>query len=210
MINFLLGFLLLIVSPVTDSGFFEGTIKMVEESHYDTTYYTYVIKDNQIRVDKFDHNHNSIQSLLVHLEKKEIIVLSPTKKLFTHIELSSNACANDENLTIIKTKNSRPVNGTHCNQWRVRNKEHNTEITYWVSENNFSFFAEFTALMNHSEQTFKFFDKIPESQGFFPMLMVERTLLRKVKRRVAITEIKPQTINDKLFEIPTDYKEISN
>lgn len=210
MINFLFGFLLLIVSPVADSSFFEGTIKMVEESYYDTTYYTYVIKDNQIRVDKFDHNHKIIQSLLVHLEKKEIIVLSPTKKLFTHIELSSSAYSNDENLTITKTNNSRPVEGIDCNQWRIKNKEHNTEITYWVSENNFSFFAEFTALMNHTEQTFKFFDKIPESQGFFPMLTVERTLLRKVKRRVAVTEIKPQTINDKQFEIPQDYKEVSN
>lgn len=208
MINFLFGLILFIAVPVNNSTFFEGRIELVEKSHYDTTYYSYLIKNKQVRVDKFDQNHQILQSLLVNLDNEEIIILSPSKKLYTRLNPLSNTNTNDEHFTVIKTDNTRTINEKKCYQWRVKNKEMNTEVAYWVAENNFYYFNDFIKLLNRTEKTFSFFEKIPDSQGFFPMLTVERTLLRKEKKRIEVIEINPQKINDKMFEIPQGYKEV--
>jgi len=208
MINFLFALFLFITAPVNNSDSFEGKIKLVEESNYNTTFYTYTIKNKQIRVDKFDQNHEIIQSMLVNLENEQMIVLSPSKKLYTYQELSRNLNTTNENFEVIKTKNTRLLNGKKCYQWRVRNVEQNTEVTYWVSESNFYFFNDFIKLLNCTEQTFTFFEKIPNSQGFFPILTVERTLLRKIKKQISVIEINHQKVNDTTFEIPKDFNEV--
>jgi len=208
MINFLFALFLFITAPVNNSDSFEGKIKLVEESNYNTTFYTYTIKNKQIRVDKFDQNHEIIQSMLVNLENEQMIVLSPSKKLYTYQELSRNLNTTNENFEVIKTKNTRLLNGKKCYQWRVRNVEQNTEVTYWVSESNFYFFNDFIKLLNCTERTFTFFEKIPNSQGFFPILTVERTLLRKIKKQISVIEINHQKVNDTTFEIPKDFNEV--
>jgi len=209
MINFLFGLFLFITAPVNNySNSFEGKIKLVEETHYDTTFYTYTIKNEQIRVDKFNQNHKIIHSLLLNLEKEQIIVLSPTKKMFTYLDLSRNPDTPNKNFEVIKTENSRLLNGKECYQWRVRSVEQNTEVTYWVWKSNFYFFNDFIKLLNCSEHTFTFFEKIPDSQGFFPMYAVERTLLRKIKKQISIIEINHQKVSDTTFEIPKDFNKL--
>ncbi|MGC9375439.1 MAG: DUF4412 domain-containing protein [Bacteroidales bacterium] len=208
MINFLFGLFLFISAPVNHSDSFEGKIKLVEETHYNTIFYTYTIKNKQIRVDKFNQNHKIIQSLLINLEDEQIIVLSPSKKMYIFLNLSRNANTANENFEVIKTENTRIINGKKCYQWRVRNVEQNTEVAYWVSESNFYFFNDFIKLLNYSEHTFTFFEKIPDSQGFFPMYTVERTLLRKIKKQISVIEINHQKVNDTTFEIPKDFNEV--
>lgn len=208
MINFLFGLFLFISAPVNHSPCFEGKIKLVEETHYNTIFYTYTIKNKQIRVDKFNQNHKIIQSLLINLEDEQIIVLSPSKKKYTYLNLSRNPNTANENFEVIKTENTRILNGKKCYQWRVRNVEQNTEVAYWVSESNFYFFNDFIKLLNCSEHTFTFFEKIPDSQGFFPMYTVERTLLRKIKKQISVIEINHQKVNDTTFEIPKDFNEV--
>lgn len=208
MINFLFGLFLFISAPVNHSPSFEGKIKLVEETHYNTIFYTYTIKNKQIRVDKFNQNHKIIQSLLINLEDEQIIVLSPSKKKYTYLNLSRNPNTANENFEVIKTENTRILNGKKCYQWRVRNVEQNTEVAYWVSESNFYFFNDFIKLLNCSEHTFTFFEKIPDSQGFFPMYTVERTLLRKIKKQISVIEINHQKVNDTTFEIPKDFNEV--
>lgn len=208
MVNFLFGLFLFITAPANNSNSFEGKIKLVEETHYNTNFYTYTIKNKQIRVDKYNQNHKIIQSLLLNLENKQIIVLSPTKKMYTFLDVSRNPNTPNENIEVIKTENSRLLNGKKCYQWRVRSVEQNTEITYWVSESSFYFFNDFIKLLNCTEQTFSFFEIIPDSEGFFPMLTVERTLLRKIKKQISVIEINQQKVNDTTFEIPKDFKKV--
>ncbi|MEA2107222.1 MAG: DUF4412 domain-containing protein [Bacteroidota bacterium] len=208
MINFLFSLFLFISAPVNHSPSFEGKIKLVEETHYNTIFYTYTIKNKQIKVDKFNQNHKIIQSLLINLEDEQIIVLSPSKKKYTYLNLSRNPNTANENFEVIKTENTRILNGKKCYQWRVRNVEQNTEVAYWVSESNFYFFNDFIKLLNCSEHTFTFFEKIPDSQVFFPMYTVERTLLRKIKKQISVIEINHQKVNDTTFEIPKDFNEV--
>ncbi len=206
MINFLLSFLLLLSSTNTNVESFEGSIEMIQESYYDISYFTYFVKKENVRIDKFDNKHILTQSLLINLEKEQIYILNPSKKLYTKSDINSKPNPDRENFTILKTENSRMVGEYVCYQWRVKNKERNTEVSYWVSQNNFYFFEELVQLINNTDKTYEFFEKIPETQGFFPMLCVERTLLRKEKYRLYVINITNSAISDDVFKIPSDFE----
>lgn len=206
MVNLILSFFLLLLPVKNDIKSFEGSIDLVQESHYDTSYFTYFVKDENVRIDKLDNNHILIQSLLINLEKREVYILSPSKKLYTKLIVNKQHKLDDENFTILKTENSRMVDNYKCYQWRVKNTERNTEVSYWVAQNNFYFFEELVRLIDSTNDIYEFFEKIPDTQGFFPMLSIERTLLRKEKSRTYVVNISGKKVNNNLFKIPSDYK----
>jgi len=205
MVNFLLSFLLLITSTNSGVDAFEGKIELIQESYYETSYFTYFVKNEKVRIDKFDSNQNLNQSMLINLESKQVIVLSPSKKLYTKLPVKEDHHDSNDSFIILKTDNSRMVGEYKCYQWRVKNKERNTEVAYWVSQNNFYFFEELVKLLNRTDKTYEFFEKIPETQGFFPMLSIERTLLRKEKSRLSVVNISDKKVSDNLFAIPSGY-----
>ena len=206
MINFLLSFFVLAISFNSNVEEFEGSIQLVHESYYDTYYFSYFVKKDKVRIDKFDSNEILLRSLLINLESKEVFALCPKRKLYKKLEVNLDSRFGDKNFLILKTENSRMFGEYKCYQWRVKNKERNTEIAYWVAQNNFYFFEELVKLINSADHTYEFFEKIPETQGFFPMLSVERTLLRKEKSRTYVVEINNKKMNKELFLIPANYE----
>ncbi|PLX23082.1 MAG: hypothetical protein C0597_01425 [Marinilabiliales bacterium] len=206
MVNFLLSFVILFASTNSNIDGFEGKIELVQESCYETSYFTYFVKKEKVRIDKFDSNHNLNQSMLINLESKQVVVLSPSKKLYTKLSVNEDHRTSPENFTILKTENSRMVGEYKCYQWRVKNIDRNTEVAYWVSQNNYYFFEQMVKLLNSTDRTYEFFEKIPETQGFFPMLSIERTLLRKEKSRLSVVNVSDKKMGDNLFTIPKDYE----
>jgi hypothetical protein len=108
-----------------------------------------------------------------------------------------------------KTENSKQINGQTCYQWRVKDPERNTEIAYWVFEENLDFFATLLQLLNRTEYSLAVFREIPGSIGFFPMLTEERTLLRKEKLKIALVDINEKELNSGIFKIPSGYKAVN-
>jgi len=185
---------------------FEGSIEIVCSSFYDTSYFTYFVKNKNVRIDKFDENNSLIQSMIIDLDKDEIFILSPDKKLYKQLTINTELTQPEEGFIVLKTENSRIVNGLECYQWRVRNTERNMEVAYWVWQDNFYFFEELVHLLNRTDKNYEFFDKIPETLGFFPMLTVERTLLRREKSRASVLNINNKTIDESIFKVPSNYE----
>lgn len=210
MLNFLLSFLLVIFSINSDVESFEGSIKMVQKTCYETSYFTYFVNDENVRIDKFDDKHIPTQSIIVNLKDKQVHVLNPRSKLFTKLDINSTPIDNSNDFSILKTENSKLIDNHLCYQWRVKNKENNTEVAYWVIQNNFYFFEELIKILNNVDKSFEYFEKIPETQGFFPLLTVERTLLRKEKNRLSILQINNKKIEENIFEIPNNFKLVRN
>jgi len=210
MVNFVISFMLLLFPAINNFETFEGRIELVQETHYEKSYYTYFVKDNNVRIDKFDNEHQLLQSLIIKIKDEQVYVLCPSKKLYTKLITSETEEIKDDNFKIIKTENSRIINGYNCYQWRVKNIERNTETAYWVSQNNFYFFEDLITLLNRTDKTFEFFEIIPDTQGFFPMLSVERTLLRKEKLRTYVVNINNEKLDESKFIIPKNYKTIQD
>lgn len=188
---------------------FEGRIKFVQETLEDTLYYTYFVKDNMVRLDVLDDCkdcNNTDNFMLFNLENNSIIAIKPSRKMYINVPPKPYIDNKDQNFQIIKSKNNKKIHGYKCYQWRVKNKAQNTEVSYWVAQDNFSFFEDFLRLWNRSEKHAVYFLQIPETAGYFPMLSEERTTLREQKMTLRVTEISKQNLDPNLFIIPKDYK----
>jgi len=188
---------------------FEGKIKFVQETLEDTLYYTYFIKDDMVRLDVLDNckDCNATDNfMLFNLENNSIIAVKPSRKMYINVPPKPYVDNKDQNFQIIKSKNNKKIQGYKCYQWRVKNKVQNTEVSYWVAQDNFSFFEDFLRLWNRSEKHAVYFLQIPETAGYFPMVSEERTTLREQKMTLRVTEITKQNLDPTLFSIPKDYK----
>lgn len=189
---------------------FEGIIFFSMEMISDTLYYTYYVKNKNVRLDEFNRCKSCKipgNYLLFNLESKKITALNPQRKMYLHLTANEyKESNNNEDFTILKTNNSKKIFGYKCYQWRVRNKKQNTEISYWVAKDNFDFFIDFLKLWNRSERHATYFLKIPDTQGYFPLLSEERTTLREQKMTLRVISIQKKTLDPSIFQIPKDYK----
>ena len=188
---------------------FEGNITIVKQTFYDTTYYTFTVKERLVRIDEKNVNHQIMQSLIIDLQNKKITALSPSQKLFTNIQKFSHTPNSQKDFTVVKSENYKYIDGQKCFLWRVRNPNLNMEMSFWVFESDFSFYNEVISLLGQTEDYSKYclyFDQIPNSQGYFPMLMVEKTLLRDERMKVSVQQINRKKVDSRSFLIPSEYK----
>ncbi len=202
-------FVLLLIAIASVANHFEGQITFVRKSFYDTTYLQYYIKQDRIRIDKYEEKGGPlIQTLLVDLEKETVTAVNPEKKLYRPLNISSGGSGKKSHFEVIKTNNFRRIKGIKCYQWRVRNEKLNSEIAYWVTKKRFGFFDDLFDLLKRTERTYHFFSQIPGNEGYFPMLAVERTLLRDERERLEVKNINRNKLSESLFIIPDNYREL--
>ena len=197
----------MLFSPVLMAEPFEGLIKFRQYTSYDTTLLRYSIRNNKIRINKYDNGGRLIECLLVDTEKEKVTALNPRRKLYRPLEPEEiKKTDKGDNYDVIRRGNHKKINGVKCYQWRVRSRKSNTEIAYWVTEKKFEFFHDLISLLERTNKIYDFFSEIPGKNGMFPLLSVERTLLRKERQRIAVAEITRKSMNENLFEIPDDYR----
>ena len=207
-IKILLQLVLLLLLPFAMKAEpFEGFIKFRQYTTYDTTLLRYSIRNNKIRINKYDNEGHQIECLLVDTENEKVVALKPQKKLYRPLEPEEIKSPDEtEKYDIIRRGNHKEINGVTCYQWRVRSRKSNTEIAYWVAEKKFDFFHDLIDLLERTNKIYDFFAEIPGKKGMFPLLSVERTLLRKERQRLSVAEITRKSMDHSLFEIPDDYR----
>lgn len=185
---------------------FEGTIDIVKTTLSDTLYYSYTIKNNHIRIDEYDKHKRLQKSFILNLQDSSIFALNPHDKLYMPVERQI-AMENAIEPTIIHTGNFKYINGYRCYQWRVRDVASNTEIAYWVAQENFDFFVPMAHLWKTIEENFSFFTLLPLQSiaGNMPLLTETRTLLRDEKAIISVINIERVLVSDALFVIPHTY-----
>jgi hypothetical protein len=190
---------------------FEGALTFIKRTNSDTVNYTFSVRNKKVRIDEKNNRQQIIQSVLIDIPNKTVTALSPTMKLYTTVLLQNQKTSSiaDKDTEIIKTHKFKIIDGHKCYQWRLRNHEMNSDITYWVSECNFNFFNDIVSILSRTSDYSRFcnlFDLLPDANGFFPIVTVERSLLRDQKMQVELTRINKTKPNEKIFKIPTDYK----
>jgi hypothetical protein len=147
---------------------------------------------------------------LIDILNEKVIALDPARKMYRVLNLNEkNREINRDRFVIKKTENHKEINGIKCYQWRVRNPETNSEIAYWVTHNKLRFMNDVIRLLSQTDRMYAFFSVISGTDGFFPVLSVERTLLRKERQRITVQKIDKKNIESKLFKIPGSYVRIS-
>lgn len=185
---------------------FEGNINFIRETVFDTTFISISVKGEMVRIDEYDKERKPIVCQIINLKKEQVVAISSDRKSYTVVSVQPRLVDVNSNLDVIKSRNSKQINGHTCYQWRVKDRSRNTEIAYWVFEEKFDFYEALMQLLNRAEYSLSVFSSIPDAEGYFPMLTEERTLLRKDKLKFAVVDIKETSLSDNLFEIPKGYQ----
>jgi hypothetical protein len=201
----LLLFSFLIIPEKTESRF-EGSMTFEKQTYYDTTYYAYHVKGNYIRIEEMNRSKEISRIYIADIQNKAMVALHPARKLFTTIRVNSYLYAANPDTEVIKTANRKRIKGISCTQWRVKNIKENTEITFWVANEQFYFYKGLLEIMNGIDKINFYFMQIPDAEGFMPLLTEERNLLREKRTHIELIECEKKQLDPKLFVIPREYK----
>ena len=191
-------------SPNLDK--FEGSIKLMKETVYDTSFVIIQVRGSQVRLDEFDSKKNLISIYIINLESEKVLALSPKQKIFFELSPSRAIQKPNDDATTINKENRMILDGQSCCQMRVKSIARGTEVAYWVVEKNFEFFMSMNRILRKVKPDIDMFSYFPDVKGLFPMLIIERTLLRKEKMKVLVTAISESMLSDNVFKFPLGYQ----
>jgi len=187
---------------------FEGSINLKKETVYDTTLIAIHVKGPLVRIDEMDQRKNLLNSYIINLDDKSVIALSPQRKLYSEVKTIVNNQKEKRDTQLIRTNNSMVYNGYSCSQMRVKCKSRDTEIAYWVSQEKIEFFSSLIKILKNTKINIEVFEYFPETEDFFPVLTLDRTLLRKERMKLAVANIQKEILSENRFKIPLDYQKI--
>jgi hypothetical protein len=187
---------------------FEGSIYFTKSNMVDVTRYAYHVKGNMVRIDEIQEGKDElVAALLVNLETKETIALSHERKLYmkrpkgAEVELPKG-------LEVKVGELKKSIQGRNCEQYRVKSRELDREVTFWVTEGNFSFFPKLLGILKRKDNFSIFYMNIPELDGKFPLVAEELTLLRDKKGFLQVDKIDEKKLDDKFFAIPAGFEKV--
>ncbi|MGQ9848107.1 MAG: DUF4412 domain-containing protein [Bacteroidales bacterium] len=195
--------------PPVFTNTFNGKIQLIEKNLFDTVTYNIYVWNEKVRIDKVQSAINR-ESTIINFVSKEIIVLNHKERLFAYQPYFEEKTKIDTSFKIIKTENEKTILGIKCKLWRVKNKKENTEISYWVSPNNFGFYYYLTKIWNANTKVNKYFQIIPNSFGYMPIEIIERNLLRDIKSSFIVSQISMDIPDGNLFMVPSSYAQFTN
>jgi hypothetical protein len=199
-----------VVAVLAFTGFasaqaFEGVIEFKKQSSTDTITYIYYVKGNKVRLDEIGSKSRKVEgTFLVDQKDKKMISLSHDRKLYMDKAPSAPAVVSGKP-EITKTKNTRTIQGYKCTEYTVKNKDENTQISYWIASGKFDFFIPFLKLINQKQKFSTYYLQLTGVEGGFPMLAVESAMDNTEKGRLEVTKIEKKVLDASLFEIPKGY-----
>lgn len=188
---------------------FNGILKYYEYTPFDTTLYEVFVTKSKIRVDSYsgkEKNGDPNKIVIYNLKNQKILALKPSAQIYKYITSNAEHTPCSDGCEILIDKNIyKYITGVKCKQYRVRNKAENTDITYWIPEEKYTFYAQMMTMKHSIRRPHKYFFKLPNHETVFPMQTVERTLLREEKSSFKVIHFEESTIVDNIFEIPKGY-----
>jgi len=187
---------------------FEGSIYFTKSNMVDVTRYAYHVKGNMVRIDEMVEGKDAlVAALLVNLETGETIALSHERKLY--MKRPKGAAVDlPKGLEVKKGDLQKSINGRNCSQYRVKSRELDLEVTFWVADGNFSFFPKLLDILKRKDHYSTFYMSIPELAGKFPLTADELTLLREKKGFLQVDKIDEKKLDDKMFAIPAGFEKV--
>ena len=189
---------------------FTGTLKYIEYTPFDTTYFTVYITKKNIRIDTFKdkENKNVDKVMIYHLDEDQVFAIKPSKEIYKSLSIERKHDYSVEGCKVILNKNNfKYINNYKCVQYRIQDKLNDTDVTYWIPEEDFPFYCDLAEMKYSMQAAHKYFFLLPNSKVAFPMQTTERSLLREEKFSYKVIEMEEKSeLNAELFDIPKGYQ----
>jgi len=187
---------------------FEGSIYFTKSNMLDVTQYAYHVKGNMVRIDEMvDGKDEMVAALLVNLETGEMIALSHERNLWMKRPGGTDKLETVKG-EVIKGELKRNIHGKNCAQYRVKNKEADREIMYWVTDGNYAFFPKLLEILKRKDNFATYYFNLPDLDKKLPLLAEENTMLRDKKGFLQVDRIEEKKLSDSMFQIPAGFEKV--
>lgn len=182
---------------------FQGTIKFTKTIGPVTANYVYYVKGDKVRVEELGENGDIQGIMIVDTKANTVKALSPERQMY--IDVPNKRPARETEVYVQKTGNSQTINGYKCSEVKVAGKSDGREVTFWVADDKFDFFVPMLETLNRKDKLAVYFMNVPDLNGFFPMVGVERKTDGVELSKLQVNDMTKSELDDKLFEIPANY-----
>lgn len=187
---------------------YEGSIEFRMETSKDTTSNIYYVKGNDVKLDQIGRKSGKVEgSFVFDLNSNEIKFVNPVRKVWGEHK-SETAPMIKGSCVSTKGTNTKMVQGQKCTEYIVKNTEENTQITYWLANNKYDFFAPLVKIWNRKDKQSIYFNQIKDMpKGSMPLLSEERTISDgKLVSKLEVSKISKGSIDASKLAIPSEYK----
>ncbi len=187
---------------------YEGSIEFRMETSKDTTSNIYYVKGNNVKLDQIGRKSGKVEgSFVFDLSSSEIKFVNPVRKVWGEHK-SETAPMIKGSCVSTKGTNTKMVQGQKCTEYIVKNTEENTQITYWLANNKYDFFAPLVKIWNRKDKQSIYFNQIKDlPKGAMPLLSEERTISDgKLVSKLEVSKISKGSIDASKLAIPSEYK----
>lgn len=187
---------------------FEGSIYFTKSNMMDVTQYAYHVKGNMVRIDEMvEGSDKLVATLLVNLETGEMIALSHERNLWMK-RPSKDEDSESGNAEVKEGTLKRSIHGMNCSQYRVRDKDADREVMYWVTEGDYSFFPKLLSILKRKDNFSTYYMQLEGLENKLPLMAEENTLLRDKKGFLQVDKIEKKKLADALFQIPAGFEKV--
>lgn len=187
---------------------FEGSIYFTKSNMLDVTQYAYHVKGNMVRIDEMvEGSDDLVAALLVNLDTEEMIALSHERNLYM-VRPKRTDDVSVQGTEIIEGQLKRSIHGLNCSQIRVKNKNADREVMYWVTDGDYGFFPKLLNILKRKDNFSTYYMSIPNAGKKLPLMASENTLLRDKKGFLQVDRLEEKELSASVFEIPAGFEKV--
>lgn len=201
--RFLLTLSLLGSLSLANAQAFEGIIEFTKTTGPVVTNYKYYVKGEHIRIEEISARGDVQGIMLVDTRDRTVTALSPDRKLY--MDVPNMRLPKDVETEVKKTGEMKDMAGYKCEKWVVKSAKEDRVLTYWVANDEFTFFVPLLETLNRKDEQAVFFLEIKDAKGVFPMLGVENKMDGAEVSKLEVTKVTKAVQKPALFEIPAGY-----
>ena len=182
---------------------FQGTIKFTKTIGPVTANYTYYVKGDKIRVEELSETGEIQGIMIVDTKENTVKALSPERNMY--IDVPNKRPARETEVYVQRTTNKKTINGYECTEVKVTGKDDGREVTFWAADDQFDFMVPMLETLNRKDKLAVYFMNIPNFEGAFPMVGIEKKTDGVELTKLQVTEVTKSDLTNDLFTIPKNY-----
>ncbi len=185
---------------------FAGIITIKETHRANVVKKKIYVKGDKVRLETYlPNDDNALKGVkLIDLKSGEVTALIPARKLY--LPMPDRSHNRPLEVKVEKTNEKKAILGKDCHKTLVKSEQRKVQISFWIHDGNYTFYAPMMKVVRKNNNVSKFFGKLEaKGSGSMPLLIEESRLDGTAVSKTEVTEIKEETIDDSMFVVPEDY-----
>lgn len=198
----------LTMSAMSFAQGFEGSVEFKMETNKDTTTNIYYVKGNNVKLDQIGRKSGKVEgSFVFDLGGKKVQFVNPIRKIWGDHKTETNPVIKGT-CESSKGTGTKTIQGQKCSEYIVKNTTENTQVTFWIAEGKYDFFAPLVKLWNRKDKQSVYFNQIKNlPKGAMPLMSEEKTISdNKLVTKLEVSKINKSTIDASKISIPQEFK----